>query len=401
MRERLHCNPAAATIMAQTAPLRANPPLTTEQQLGVLNGLTSAVMDHYVYPEAADQAWLAEVAEARARVEAGLDTEAFYAAIPPLLNQLGDEHSYFQSPVQVAEDEASIAGTFDFVGVGALFQPLGETGKATVLAVLEGGPAWYAGIQQHDVLAAVDGGPIREPWGRSRTLGPECSAVVLTIRSPGQTPRDLTLIRASVSGQLPIYSNLFRLPTVPRSAISSFRRSSINPCPRGSARPSRLRMLDGLILDNRMNGGGLGSVTSALLSHFVSGHLGDYVSREAVEPLVVEADPVHNSQQVPLVVLVGEDTVSYGEVFAGILQDLGRARIVGETTLGNVEQLRAYDFGDGSRAWLASARFEAANTEVVWEAQGIIPEAEVIAAWDTFTFETDPAVAAALELLGH
>ena len=41
----------------------------------------------------------------------------------------------------------------------------------------------------------------------------------------------------------------------------------------------------------------------------------------------------------PLVVLVGPDTVSFGEVFSGILKDQGRATLIGETTDGNVEIL--------------------------------------------------------------
>jgi carboxyl-terminal processing protease len=158
--------------------------------------------------------------------------------------------------------------------------------------------------------------------------------------------------------------------------------------------------LDGLILDNRMNGGGLGSVANEILGFFTSGYVGDFVSLDGPEPLEITANPVHNSQEVPLVVLVGEDTVSYGEIVSGVLQDLGRARIAGQTTLGNVEQLRRFDFEDGSRAWLAASRFEPANSQSDWETTGIVPDVEVIAEWTAFTFEDDPVIAAALAQLG-
>lgn len=395
--------PAATTVAEPTPDLRANPALSPQQQISVLDGLVNAVRDHYLYPEAVNDVWLAKVAEARSRIEAGLDTEAFYAEVRPLVYALGDEHSNFQSPAQISAEKAELAGIYNVVGVGVLFQPL-QKGWATVLAVLEGGPAWYAGIQPHDLLLAVDGMPIGEPGKvhRTWTLGPECSAVVLTIQTPGQAPRDLMLIRWSVSAQLPIYPQL--VPTSDGSRIGyiflqTFLDESI---------PGRVRQaledfgpLDGLILDNRMNGGGLGEVAEQILGFFTSGHVGDFVSREATEPSEIVADSVHNSQDVPLVVLVAEDTVSYGEVFSGILGDIGRARLVGQTTLGNVEQLREYDFEDGSRAWLASERFEPVNSQADWETTGIVPDVEVIAAWDTFTFETDPAIAAALELLGH
>jgi C-terminal processing protease CtpA/Prc len=142
-------------------------------------------------------------------------------------------------------------------------------------------------------------------------------------------------------------------------------------------------------------------VVEPILSYFTSGTLGHFVSRAEERPLEVSADPIHNSQEVPLVVLVAEDTVSFGEIFAGVLRDTGRAQLVGETTLGNVETLHGYTFDDDSRLWIAEERFEPLVSNADWEEAGIVPDVEVIADWDTFTFETDPAVAAALELLGH
>jgi C-terminal processing protease CtpA/Prc len=159
--------------------------------------------------------------------------------------------------------------------------------------------------------------------------------------------------------------------------------------------------LDGLILDNRENGGGSSDVLDPVLSYFISGTLGQFVSRTQKRPFMIKADSINNSQTVPLVVLVGEDTVSFGEIFSGILQDEGRAKIVGQTTLGNVETLRGYDFSDGSRVWIAQERFDPAKSHADWEKTGIIPDVQASAAWDTFTFENDPAIKASLELFGH
>ena len=159
--------------------------------------------------------------------------------------------------------------------------------------------------------------------------------------------------------------------------------------------------LDGLILDNRMNPGGSSDVVLPILSYFTDGLLGHFVSREATHSFEVKADPVANSQTVPLVVLVGEDTVSFGEIFSGILQDIGRAKVVGQTTLGNVEILDSHNFGDGSRLWLAQERFQELNSKADWEQTGIIPDVQADAEWDTFTFQNDPSVAAAVKQLGH
>jgi C-terminal processing protease CtpA/Prc len=149
-----------------------------------------------------------------------------------------------------------------------------------------------------------------------------------------------------------------------------------------------------------MNGGGLGSVAEAVMGLFTSGSQGYYVSRTSRKALNLKSEDVGGSQTVPLVVLVGIDTVSYGEIASGVLRLAGRAKIVGEPTLGNVEQLQRYDFKDGSRAWLASATFEPlGEANGIWEETGIVPDVIVPSRWDLFTEANDPALAKAVELL--
>jgi C-terminal processing protease CtpA/Prc len=253
----------------------------------------------------------------------------------------------------------------------------------------------------HDTVLSVDGGPIRDEFGISRTRGPENSPVSLTIQRPGQAPYDLILIRRRVTGALPVDYCLISntrigyllLPTLLDPTIADQSREALR-------RMTAAGPLQGLILDNRMNGGGQGSVTQALLSLFTGGLQGYFVSRESREAWELVPEDIGGSQTVPMVVLVGPDTVSYGEIMSGVLRLAGRAQIVGEKTLGNVEQLRAYDFEDGSRAWIASATFEPlAQANGIWEETGIIPDLIVPTRWDLFTEADDPALAAAVALL--
>jgi carboxyl-terminal processing protease len=159
--------------------------------------------------------------------------------------------------------------------------------------------------------------------------------------------------------------------------------------------------LDGLILDVRMNGGGASSVAYPILEYFIDGELGEFVSRDDARSLAIDANEIQNSQTVPLIVMVSEDTVSFGEIFAGVLKDAGRAQIVGETSLGNVEVLHGYDFEDGSQVWIAAETFHSAFSDANWEETGIVPDVQAFAEWNTFYFDTDPSVAAAVDLLGH
>ena len=139
-----------------------------------------------------------------------------------------------------------------------------------------------------------------------------------------------------------------------------------------------------------------------MLGLFTGGIQGYFITREGRDPLDIQPEDIGGSQTVPLVVLVGADTVSYGEILSGVLRLAGRARIVGAPTLGNVEQLRRYDFEDGSRAWIASAAFEPlGQASGIWEDTGIVPDVLVPTRWDLFTEADDPALAAAVELLSQ
>jgi C-terminal peptidase prc len=371
------------------------------QQLNILRELGNIIEDVYVYPDFNGKDWTEIEGRYRSKIEAGLDTQSFYREMSAMIEELGDEHSSFLSPVEVDESEAELRGDTQFVGVGIYSQPDFERGRLIVVSTYPGSPAEYGGIQHHDSILAVDGQPINETVG-SRLGGSQCSAVVLRVQSPGEAPRDVMLVRYAIQGNIPIDAR--RVATTDGSQIGYIFIPSFfdETLPEQIANAlNEFGPLDGLILDVRTNAGGISTVTYPILEYFIEGKLGQYVSREASRLLEISANEIQNSQSVPLVVVVSQDTASFGEIFAGVLQDAGRAQVVGETTLGNVEVLNGYRFEDGSQIWLATETFYSAFSDANWEETGIIPDVQAFAEWDTFYFETDPSITAAVDLLGH
>ena len=111
---------------------------------------------------------------------------------------------------------------------------------------------------------------------------------------------------------------------------------------------------------------------------------------------------INDSSQVPLAILIGDGTASFGEIFAGVLQDVGRAYLIGTTTDGNVEILWGYDLEDGSKLWLANENFRPLNhPEQEWEKTGIIPDLTISGDFDEFSLNSDPVVAAAIKYLSE
>ena len=399
----------ATTALATTSPENASQSgpafetieISQGEQMRILRELADIVQDVYVYSDFNGKDWSEIESRYKAKVESGLDTESFYREMDAMIRELGDEHSAFISPVEVEQADAELRGDIEFVGVGISGQADFTRERLIVHATYPGSPAEYAGIQHHDSILLVDGLPINEETG-NRLRGPKCSAVVLTVQSPGEAARDVMLILDAIEGNIPIDARLISTADGSRIGyifIPSFFDETIPEQIENAL--NQFGPLDGLILDVRLNSGGSSSVTYPILEYFANGSLGQFVSRTDSRSLAIEPNPIENSQTVPLVVMVSEDTVSFGEIFAGVLKDSGRAKVVGETSLGNVEVLHGYYFEDGSQVWIASERFDSAFSDSNWEETGIIPDVHAYAEWDTFYFDTDPSIAAALELLGH
>ncbi len=378
-----------------------NTEITKLQQMRIVNEIGNIVEDVYVYPDYNGHDWSEIESRYKDKVEAGLDTESFYIEMQNMIDELQDEHSFFLSPLEVQSSEDELSNDVEFTGVGIYGNFDFERGRIVVISTFPDSSAEQEGIKPHDSILSADALPVFENE-KNRLGGPACSAVVVTVQSPGEEPRQVVLMRHPIEGNVRIDARL--VATTDGSKIGYI----FIPSFYDETLPRQIEdaldafgPLDGLILDLRMNGGGSSSVANPILSFFTSGRLGQFVSRFDSRTLRVDADPIHNSQSVPLVVMVSEDTVSYGEIFAGIMRDSRDARITGETSLGNVEVLHGYDFDDGSQIWIASETFHPAHSDESWEETGIVPDIEAFAEWDTFTFDTDPSIAAALSLLGR
>mgnify|MGYP001479788500 CR=1 FL=1 len=392
-------NPATPT------PLRVVE-VNSSVQLEIFEELWQIVNEEYLYPDFNGVDWKAVGDEYRTLVQAGLTSDEFYRAMNEMLFRLGDDHSVFLSPAEVAKERAELAGNLDYVGIGIFSQATLANDAMVLLLVFPGSPAEEAGLKDHDRILAVDGLPIIDENGLIREVirGPEGTDVTLTVQTPGEAPREVTITRRRISGSIPVP---FQVITTPRGKrigyllIVTFSDGTIaRQVGAALQEMAREAPLDGLIVDNRINEGGVDTMLRETLAYFIDGPAGYFISRTEERPLTIRGQNIAGSQTMPLVVMVGLDTVSYGEVFAGVLKDVGRAYLIGETTDGNVETLWGYDFNDGSRAWIAHDSFRPLNQlDQDWEETGIVPDLEIPVNWEDVTFETDPAIQAAVEYL--
>ena len=147
-----------------------------------------------------------------------------------------------------------------------------------------------------------------------------------------------------------------------------------------------LRSADALILDMRENSGGSPDTVALLASYLFdapglplfdivprSGGGGRHYTTE--EPSVPERNGIR-----PAYVLTADRTFSAGEGFAFLLQERGRAEVVGERTAGAANPGRPYAVNAQLEVTVPNGQVRTALTRRNWEGDGVMPNVTVPAA---------------------
>lgn len=387
--------------------LQTREALSTEEtavtQQTIFDELWQTVNDTYVSADFNGIDWPAIKETYQTQIQDGAPDDAFYELMAEMIAELNDDHSTFLNPEEAVQEDLLYSGEDAFDGVGMLVYTVPEAEALMVAFTFPDSGAEEAGIQPHDLILAADGQPTCcDEIGAelpTEIPGPAGTTVTLTVQTPGKEPREIEVTRGPISGHAPVMGEVIDgrigyifIPTLQDFTIGEQVETAWQDLNASGS-------LEGLILDMRINSGGQREVLQDLLALFTDGTMGEFSSRIDTWPFSIQGRDVANSQNIPLVVLIGGKTNSYAEVFSGILQARGRAILIGQTSRGNVETTHRHDFTDGSRAHIAAETFIPADMpDANWEESGIVPDITVNQLWYEFaTPEEDQALIAASE----
>ena len=288
-----------------------------------------------------------------------------------MVDATGDEWSYYLSADEVAAYEESVANAY--VGVGITITEDAEAGGMRVEEVVSGGPAEEAGIRVGDLLLAVEGEdvlPLGIDGTRNLVRGEEGTRVNMHFSRNG-SEYDVSVERRSI--ETPVVTGELLDGSIGYVKIGNFdERSAAETI--AFVKDLIGQGAEALLFDVRFNPGGYADELVKVLDYLLpEGDLFrsvDYAGREKVD--TSDASCV----ELPMAVLVNEDSYSAAEFFAAALQEYEWATIVGSQTYGKGNFQTAFYLSDGSMVNLSIGKYYTPGGKSLSET-GVTPDVVV------------------------
>jgi carboxyl-terminal processing protease len=397
---------SAPNVLRQSQPAAVIPidlPLQTQAQLRDFDLAVKSIQSQYINQKTADT-WKMQSASFRTQVSAGMDDSEFVITLSSLLAKMNDSDLYIVRPTSQAAVTATTDVTSAFNGIGIIASlPVPDRKRMLIMNVLLDSPAADAGLKPHDSIVQIDGKSVNAAEGSAAVLvrlrGPAGSTVTLTIHTPGKDERDVVVTRRVIVTQSTFtYS---RVPGTnigyiePDGSTTDGMRAEISQALREL---SAKEGLDGLILDLRIIQNPDFPVTD-ILGLFANGNAGTLLTRTGKTKVDITGKNIAGSQELPLVVLVSDQTSGVAESFAGMLQDLGRARVVGTQTGGRLAIISKLSLPNTSADILIPTGEYRGVKDKSWYGAGVKPDLSSDLKWEDFTSEDDSQLKQAVKAL--
>jgi carboxyl-terminal processing protease len=279
-----------------------------------------------------------------------------YAAISGMLNSVHDKYTVFLSPKEYAALNQGLDGG-SFAGTGIVIQVDDTTKLVDVSNVVPDGPADKAGVQQDDVITAIDGVSTKGmtlQQASSHLRGKAGTVVQLTIQREGAVlAQPIAVTRAQIH-ELSVYEKM--LPgKIGYVELTVFGRDTGAELARALDRLQQ-QGARAIVMDLRDNGGGYLAAALDVSSKFIAS--GPIVSVESRASQVTTYEAEDTAiPPVPLAVLVNGHTASASEITSGAIQDSGVGAIVGTKTFGKGVVQEILPLPDGSAIKITDARY--------------------------------------------
>ena len=258
------------------------------------------------------------------------DTDAMIdGAISGMVKGLGNKFTYYQTEEEYQESLQS--GKSDYVGIGVHLTYDEETDVIRVLGTMPDSPAEKAGIKGGDLIFQVDDLIITADTyydGVNNIRGEEGTDVKIRVKR-GDEILEFTITRQkiqenNVTSEIIDGIGYIRIFAFDNDIYKQFRTAYDEIANQG---------ISGLVIDLRNNPGGYVDDTLKILDMFVGQEdVLRLVDKNGKEKVYSTTDT--ENINIPLAVIVNQNSASASEIFASIVMDLNRGEVFGTQTYG-------------------------------------------------------------------
>ena len=293
------------------------------------------------------------------------------AAANAMVEALGDRWSYYVPASNLEELQEYMDNSY--VGIGITLEEVQEDGTFRVRSVVPGGPADQAGILAEDRLLKVNEESVEDLTMEeiaARIKGEAGTQVTLTVLRQGETVT-LTVTRNQVNVVV-AKGNLIN-GCIGYVRIENFASRSAEETI-AVIEDLIAQGADRLLFDVRFNSGGYEHELVEILDYLLPE--GNLISNADKEGKEERFSSDAKSLNLPMAVLINEDSYSAAELFAADLSEYGAAKTVGSNTVGKGFYQNLFQLGDGSAVNLSVGRYYTAKGENL-EGVGLTPDVKV------------------------
>lgn len=293
------------------------------------------------------------------------------AAASAMVEATGDRWSYYLTAEEKSSYDEQMRNAY--VGIGVTITAQEELGGMRIEAVTAGGPAEEAGLLTGDIITEVEGEKTLDlgmTGTRTKVRGEEGTFVTLTILR-GEECFPVSVERRSIQTPVATYEMLDG--QIGYIKIANF---DTRCAEETNAAMDELIAQDAkaLIFDVRNNGGGykneLVKVLDKMLPEGILFQSEDYQGSKQIDRS--DADCI----DLPMAVLVNQDSYSAAEFFAAAIQEYNWGTVVGMKTVGKGNFQTAFTLSDGSMLNLSIGKYYTPQGRSLTDT-GITPDVEI------------------------
>ena len=289
-----------------------------------------------------------------------------------LMNGLGDDYAAYYTADEYKEIMNSTQG--DYRGVGMIMQQYADTKEVLIVGVYEGTPAETAGIKAGDILEEVDDMVCTEN---------DLNVIAAAIKNGEGDTVHMKLRRDKEEYEVDVEKAEIEVPVVAGKMLDDqigyIQIAQFTGLTSDQFAEQYKELTDqgmkALIVDLRNNPGGLlDSVVDTLRQILPEGMIVYTQTKDGTkkEYTCDGETPI----EIPLTVLVNENSASASEIFAGAVHDHEIATLVGTKTFGKGIVQQTFPFTDGSAIKMTIAKYYTPNGVCI-HGEGISPDVEV------------------------